>query len=69
MDSDNATAFHGNGEWVSASSHQGCCDCGLVHRMEYRVRNRNLECRAFRAQRITVRNRKRFSFPFKKVKA
>lgn len=26
-----------DGEWVPATSLLGCCDCGLVHQMEYRV--------------------------------
>ena len=30
-----------DGEWVPATSLLGCCDCGLVHRMEYRLLNKN----------------------------
>lgn len=26
-----------NGEWVPVADYQGCCDCGLVHRMEYKL--------------------------------
>jgi len=26
------------GEWINAGDHIGCCDCGLVHQIEYRVK-------------------------------
>lgn len=26
-----------DGEWVPATSLLGCCDCGLVHQMEYKL--------------------------------
>jgi len=27
-----------NGEWINAGEYLGCCDCGLVHKVEYRVK-------------------------------
>lgn len=39
------------GEWVAVpmKNHRDqCCDCGLVHRMNYRIRNGKLEIQAFR---------------------
>lgn len=26
-----------DGKWVDLTEYQGCCDCGLMHRMEYAV--------------------------------
>lgn len=26
-----------NGEWGRVADYQGCCDCGLVHQMEYKL--------------------------------
>jgi hypothetical protein len=26
-----------DGEWVPATELMGCCDCGLVHQMEYKL--------------------------------
>ena len=33
---ENEQAFEG--EWIAAGDHIGCCDCGLVHKIEYRVK-------------------------------
>lgn len=30
-----------DGEWVPATSLMGCCDCGLVHQVEYMLVDRN----------------------------
>jgi hypothetical protein len=28
----------GEGEWITMEGFEGCCDCGLVHRIEWRVK-------------------------------
>ncbi len=42
-----------DGEWVQPKRgfRMKCCDCGLVHRMEFRVRARRVQFRAFRVRR------------------
>lgn len=58
----NEQAF--DGEWVEMTTHFGCCDCGLVHQMEWRVKTPegyvivfppgvNLEMRTFRDKEAT----------------
>lgn len=49
------------GEWFPLSSIDACCDCGLVHKNEYRVANRNtvtgvitIEHRSWRDNRRTA---------------
>ncbi len=44
-----------NGEWIepdAAIHHVRCCDCGLVHRVEWRVVGKQVQ---FRAWRVTKR--------------
>lgn len=53
-----------NGKWYALAFGQKpfleeCCDCGLVHRVEYRVRNGKFEVRYFRDDRRTGIARKR----------
>lgn len=70
-----------DGEWVPATSLMGCCDCGLVHRMEYRFRTINgqvidfdqtrdyiLEIRSVRDRELTkkAREEKKFVCSIKK---
>jgi len=31
----------------------GCCDCGLVHKTDYRIKNGHVEFRVFRDNRAT----------------
>ena len=40
-----------------------CCDCGLVHRMEFRVLRERVQFRAQRAPAYTSRERKRTKLP------
>jgi hypothetical protein len=44
------------GEWVFPRR-KGykfrCCDCGLVHRIDFRIKNKHIEFRAFRDNRAT----------------
>ena len=51
-----------DGEWVRPvrrGYRRVCCDCGLVHRYNYRVRKRVLEVQAFRDSRATGQIRSR----------
>ena len=47
------------GEWVQPKAvyRMKCCDCGLVHRMEFRLYRNRLQFRAFRDERETNRLR------------
>ena len=36
-----------------------CCDCGLVHRMDFRIAGERVQFRAQRAPRYTARERAR----------
>ena len=37
-----------DGQWVAAPEYLACCDCGLVHRLKYRIRKGRLEMQMFR---------------------
>lgn len=44
------------GEWIQPVRNGYklcCCDCGLVHRLNFRVRQRHVQFRVFRAVRST----------------
>lgn len=46
-----------DGEWVRQTRRnqlEQCCDCGLVHRLNYRIRNGRIEQQAFRDERRTA---------------
>lgn len=51
-----------DGEWVKPNMNKylmGCCDCGLVHRLEFKVtRFGNVKFRAFRDIEATEQHRK-----------
>ena len=45
------------GEWVQPIRRgykMCCCDCGLVHKMDFRVKNRRVQFRVFRDNRATA---------------
>lgn len=46
-----------DGEWVRVRNRRryriACCDCGLVHDMEFRVRDGKIELRAWRNPQAT----------------
>jgi hypothetical protein len=48
------------GEWVRPSKifHAACCDCGLVHKMEFRIAKGKPEFRMWRAKLRTKQYRK-----------
>lgn len=37
----------------------GCCDCGLVHRINFRVQNGKVQFQAFRDNRATAAKRRK----------
>jgi hypothetical protein len=42
------------GEWVQPRRrgyYMQCCDCGLIHRMNFRIRDGRIQFQAFRATR------------------
>lgn len=50
------------GEWVSprrTGYRLACCDCGLVHRMDFRVKDGKIQFRAFHAKRSTAAIRRK----------
>jgi hypothetical protein len=50
-----------DGEWFEPRGNykQSCCDCGLVHAMQFRVnKNGRIEFRAFRDRRATAAKRR-----------
>jgi len=52
------------GRWYEVRTHVGCCDCGLIHREEYKDRGGKLYRRSFRDHEATAAGRKKFKFPF-----
>lgn len=49
------------GEWVQPDRKgykMRCCDCGLVHRMEFRVYHRHIQLRAWRDERAMAQVRR-----------
>ena len=43
-----------DGEWIRPTRKNyfiKCCDCGLEHRIDFRIKNRHIEFRAFRIKR------------------
>lgn len=43
-----------DGEWIRPTRKNyfiKCCDCGLVHRIDLRIKNRHIEFRAFRVKK------------------
>jgi hypothetical protein len=48
------------GEWVQPVGRgykMACCDCGLVHKLDFRTRNGRIQFRAFRDERATAQKR------------
>lgn len=50
-----------DGEWFHPlpGHKMKCCDCGLVHRMSFRVRRGHVEVRAVRDNRSTAAGRRK----------
>jgi hypothetical protein len=50
-----------NGEWVQPVKRgykMACCDCGLVHRIDFRIHANRVQFRAFRDERATGQKRR-----------
>lgn len=50
-----------DGEWVQPVRRGyklACCDCGLVHRLDFRVHQHRIQFRAFRNERATGQRRR-----------
>lgn len=50
------------GEWVQPIRRGyklACCDCSLVHRMDFRVHKSRVQFRAWRNERATAQQRRR----------
>lgn len=59
-----------DGEWVQPvrrGSKMECCDCGLVHTLNFRIRERRIQFQASRDNRATA-NKRRASGKFARVK-
>lgn len=51
-----------SGEWiqpVKKGYKMACCDCGLVHTMDFRIVNNRVQLRAFRNNRSTGQIRRK----------
>jgi len=49
------------GEWVQPvrrGYRLACCDCGLVHRVDFRIRRRRVQFRVYRHNRATAQIRR-----------
>lgn len=49
------------GEWIQPRVRGykvGCCDCGLVHRINFRIKNGKIQLQAFRDNRATAGHRR-----------
>lgn len=50
-----------DGEWMRVENRRhriACCDCGLIHDFEFRVRKRKVEFRVYRNNRATAQRRR-----------
>ena len=56
----------GPGQWVTPEDtfFLGCCDCGLVHRFQFIIKNGDVQFRVFHATRITCNNRNSSKFKY-----
>lgn len=51
------------GVWyIEKTGYRGCCDCGLVHYVEYRIKKGKIQARSWRAIGSTEQARKQFRF-------
>ena len=52
------------GQWVQPirkGYKMRCCDCGLVHNLDFRIKNKRAQFRAFRNERSTGQVRRHMS--------
>jgi hypothetical protein len=53
------------GEWTRPrmrNFREQCCDCGLIHRLDFRIADGRIEFRTRRDDRATAAARRRFKF-------
>ena len=53
------------GEWTRPRMkdfREQCCDCGLIHRLDFRIADGRIEFRTRRDDRATAAARRRFEF-------
>jgi len=57
--------FVTSGKWkkVRSVQYEGCCDCGLIHRVEDRSHKGFVETRVYRENDLTKQSRKQFKHP------
>ena len=48
-----------DGEWIDPPTQEMCCDCGLVHSVEWRHKDGRLQVRYTRNNRATANARRR----------
>lgn len=54
-----------DGEWIRPAMRgfrDACCDCGLVHKVDFRIVDGRVELRAYRDARATAGVRRPFRF-------
>lgn len=59
-----------DGEWVQPKRKGyrfACCDCGLIHRFEFRVHDGKIEFRAWRHNRATATYRRHHGITIKYI--
>jgi hypothetical protein len=63
--------WHTSGEWIPFTrkgSRHGCCDCGLVHKMNIRIVRGRVEIQFIRDDITTAQSRRLFGFSVKPSK-
>lgn len=53
-----------DGEWIQPTARRhlmACCDCGLIHKMDFRIRKGRVQFRAYRAKKATRKWRRKRS--------
>jgi hypothetical protein len=59
-----------DGEWIyplSAYHLLACCDCGLVHKFEFRRSGSRVKLRAWREKQLTAWRRRKIGVRFREV--
>ena len=59
-----------DGKWyrMAGYTHTECCDCGLVHKEEYRIKDGHLEWRAWRDDERTEERRNELKIKVNRAK-
>lgn len=43
-----------DGEWYPLTAYDTCCDCGLMHKVKYRIKNGKIERASWRIKKIRL---------------